>query len=684
MTDYDGSKIVTIDEFPYDFITDAPKQVAPRGNPGTKNRPHYKKIISAFDIETSRLPDIEQAIMYIWMWQFDTEYTVIGRTWDEFLLFKKRLIAVLGEYTLVVYVHNLSYEFQFLRGIYEFEPKEVFAVDKRKVLKCTMNDQHIEFRCSYLHTNMNLDTYTSKMNVKHQKLVGYLDYDYIRYSWTKLTDEEIKYCINDVLGLVEALKTEMDHDGDTLYTIPLTSTGYVRRDALKAMRHVNHFFVQEQLPDYDLYLMLNEAFRGGNTHANRYYTGKILKDVGSADRSSAYPYEVCNSKLPVSAFYTAGSMTYDDIIRQMVVRGKALVMRVKISGIRLSYKFWGCPYLPLAKCRNILNPICDNGRIITADYLETTITDIDFKIIIDEYEWDDIEFINVAHASYGKLPRPLINTTIRYFKYKTELKNIEGQEILYFKSKNKLNSIYGMMAQRPVIESLQFRLPTEEELMAGEENVKNFRKAVDFNPIFALEKHNKRAFLCYQWGVWITAWARYHLEEAIRLAGDNFVYCDTDSVKYHGDVDFSTINEEAYKESMASGSQATDKSGITYYMGVFEDEGRYDEFKTLGAKKYCYVKDKKLYITVAGVGKTKGADELGTIENFKEGFTWYRGGGTESLYNDDPEVKQIEVDGHTINITSNVVIRPSTYTLGITAEYQRLLEDSLTEWEPII
>ena len=49
-----------------------------------------------------------------------------------------------------------------------------------------------------------------------------------------------------------------------------------------------------------------------------------------------------------------------------------------------------------------------------------------------------------------------------------------------------------------------------------------------------LEKSNHRAFLAYQWGVWVTAWARWHLEEGIKLAhqkGAEFIYCDTDSVK---------------------------------------------------------------------------------------------------------------------------------------------------------
>ena len=67
-----------------------------RGNPSGQKR-HYMGIIN-------------QSVMYIWQWQFGTDYTVIGRTWDEFLDLQKRIKEVLPEDRwLVVYVHNLSY-----------------------------------------------------------------------------------------------------------------------------------------------------------------------------------------------------------------------------------------------------------------------------------------------------------------------------------------------------------------------------------------------------------------------------------------------------------------------------------------------------------------------------------------------------------------------------------------------
>lgn len=660
--------IYTVENIPLQIIEQAQNVKRKRGNQGTRNRCKYKDLICAFDIETTTIDEIEQAIMYIWQFQIGENVTIIGRTWEEFLYMLSLFRSYLTENEYIcIFVHNLSFEFQFLRGIYNFVNEEVFAIDSRKVLKCTMFD-HFEFRCSYLHSNMSLSEYTKKMGAKHQKLSGdEFGYKIKRYPWTVLNEREMEYVVNDVVGLVEAITIEMKHDNDNLYTFPLTSTGYVRRDAKAAMRKVATGFVKNQLPNIEIYTMLREAFRGGNTHANRYYSGQVLEGVNSADMSSAYPYAVCNCKFPVSEFFHYGDATLEELQRMIKTREKAVIMRAAFHGVRLRDPFWGAPYLSRDKCRNIVNATFDNGRILEADYFETTITDIDLKIILSEYEFDNVVFYDVAHARYGKLPQPLIDETIKYYVAKTELKGVPGQDVYYMKSKNKLNSIYGMMAQDPVKQSIDF---IENEFIKREDN-----------PAEILEQNNKRAFLCYQWGVWVTAWVRYRLEYGIRMAGDNFVYCDTDSVKYMGEIDWTDYNEKRKQDSLKSGSYATDPKGNTHYMGVYEDDGHYAQFSTLGAKKYCYTYENggKLYTTIAGVTKRKGGAELekyGGIHAFKPGFIFKEAGGTESVYNDKPEIDSIEIDGHVIPITANVVIKDSTYTLGITAEYEKILSDA--------
>lgn len=662
--------IINVEDFDMMWFKCLPDEKRHAGNQGNKKKIVYKSIITAFDIETSYIKEIEQSIMYIWQWQFGDKCTVVGRTWDDFRLLCEKIGACINGRKLVVYVHNLSYEWQWLKGLYNFKPDEVFAVDSRKVLKCDMFG-FLEFRCSYLHSNMSLKEYTSKMGAEHSKLSGKeFNYDIVRYPWTKLTDKELEYCVNDVLGLVEALTIEMEHDGDNLYTVPLTSTGYVRRDCKRSMGRVSHYFVPRQLPNLHVYEMLREAFRGGNTHCNRYVAGKVLHNVKSADRSSSYPDEQCNRKFPISAFFEAGACTLEELDDIINKREKAVVMRIRLWGVKLRNKYWGCPYLSRDKCRNIINGVFDNGRILSCDYCETTITDIDFHILLDEYDFNNMDAYDVCFARYGKLPQPLIKTITQYYTAKTTLKGVKEQELYYMKSKNKLNSIYGMSAQacKPEIQYI------------------NGEFVVPDNPDWEslLAKFNHRAFEPYQWGVWTTAWARYDLEQGIKLAHSDtatFVYCDTDSVKYLGDIDWTVYNKERIKASKKSGAHATDPKGEEHYMGVFEPDGVYCEFASLGAKKYVYreTPESKLKVTIAGVRKAEGGPELekaGGITAFKTGFVFKDAGGTESVYNDVPPMRYYEKDGNIAEVLPNVVIKPSTYTLGITAEYMRLLEYS--------
>ena len=650
--------VINVEDFDPSVMAQYPLIKRPRGNP-SGNKSTYIDCIAAFDIETTRLPEIEQSFMYIWQMDINRDYTIIGRTWDSWL----NLLIKMREYAqgqMVVYVHNLSFEMQFIKGVYDFDKEEVFATESHKVLKATMFD-FIELRCSYYLSNMSLSQYLKKWRVDDLKQDGdAFDYSKIRYPWTELTDEEMLYCINDVRGLVEALKANLTFDGDTLYTVPLTSTGYVRRDCKRAMKGFNHKQLFDMLPDYDVYMLLREAFRGGNTHASRYYAGDVLEHVKSVDLSSAYPSVMVNGMYPMTKWFHEGEITVKRLRQLIKDREKAVLMRIALHNVKLADIMTGAPYLTRDKCRNIVNGEFDNGRILSAEYLETTCTDFDWKIIHKQYDYEGANPYDVYTARYRKLPTMLIDQVIEYYRRKTELKNVDGQELYYAKAKALLNSLYGMTAQDPIqghvelIDGLYYQHdePADEELA----------------------KHNKKAFLSYAWGVWVTAQCRYLLQEVIDSVGYDFVYCDTDSVKFVGEHDFEAFNARQRAISTENGGYATDKHGVVHFLGTLEPDGDYDQFATLGAKKYVYVENGKLHITIAGVNKRKGADELGSIYNFKEGFVFKEAGGTESIYNDNVAFNYEVLPGKYLSITDNVVIRDSEYTLGITGEYRRVLE----------
>lgn len=610
--------------------------------------------------------------MYIW--QFALEETVVyGRTWEQFRMFLRRVKEHLGDMHLIIFVHNLSYEIQFLAGIYNFNNYEVFCTDSRKVLKATMF-KNFEFRCSYKLTNLSLAAMTARYNKKYLKQSGEeFDYSKRRFPDTPLSEQELKYCAYDVLGVVESVREIMRINDEDLYTLPLTSTGFVRKAVKSAMKEC-YYQMQEDFPPYRCYQLLKSAFRGGNTHANRFYVDTILNNVSSVDISSSYPSQQCNKKFPVGKWKERNDLTIAQLDKRIDL-GAAVIMRVYMHDVKLKNPYIPVPYIPIAKCITVRYPsdyrrgLCvDNGRLIQCDFLETVITDLDYKLIVGMYDCR-IEIKEMWTAWYDYLPRPIRECNIEYFKHKTELKGVDGQELYYFKNKELLNSIYGMSVQDPVKQNILFSdlgyLPDDKKT----------------NQEIYESKH-KNIFTQYCYGVWTTAHARESLQAGIDLCGDSLVYVDTDSCKYLGDVDFSAYNKERVAECMESGAYATDPKGNTHYMGVYEYEGRYNRFITQGAKKYAYEDSKgELHITVSGVSKKRGAAELeakGGLEKFREGFVFVDSGKTESVYNDDKKPFITRVDGHLITITRNVVIRDTTYTLGYDSEgfYADLLNAS--------
>lgn len=661
----------TIKDFPIDDLS----KIAFRTN-RSKNIKEYICGFGTFDIETTTI-ECEEPYAFMYHWQMCIDGLMIyGRTWKEWIELLKSLEShykLSDERKFVIYIHNLGFEFQHMIKFLQknFNVGDIFSVSSRQPLRMTAGG--FEFRCSWKQTNMSLSLATrNDMGVKHPKADGDIDYKVIRTADTDLSDTEFGYCMSDVLSLWELITSRMKVDKDNLETIPMTSTGYVRRAVRKNTQKEKWYrdFFQSLSFDAKMYTLMKDAGRGGDTHANRKYAGRIIEDVYGFDEQSAYPAMLLLKKFPMSKFQRYGEIESKEELNNLI-NTKACLFRLTLVGnIKLKPEI-AMPYISESKCKKLIHPLLDNGRVLRAEYLEIAVTDIDYSIIREQYEFDELYANEMCIAEYGYLPKCITDVVMDFFKLKSELKyklqhckksEKRELEILYTKSKNKLNAIFGMMYTDPVRNVIIYNNGEwKEEESDIEEALKKFFKS-------------RNSFLNYAWGIWTTAHARRHLREMVVAAGEEYsIYNDTDS-DYCINPDFKAIdekNEEIKKQCMERGAYC-DIHGERYYLGIYEFDKKYDKFITLGAKKYATERNGEVKITVSGVEKYKGSEELGSIDNFKIGFVFRKAGGKELIYIED-EIHNICVNGCEMESAGSIPTLDSTYRLGISQDYSEII-----------
>lgn len=618
------------------------------------------------------------SIMYIWMFGInDTVY--YGRTWEELKEFLAKIYKNIPE-KKILFIHNLTFEFQFLRSV--LNVSNVFARTKRKVINCLLTDYNFECRCTYMMSNISLDKLAKTFKLPVKKLVGNLDYNVIRTPKTKLTDKELAYCENDCLVVYEYIKMEL---GTYLRVdkIPKTSTGKVRRE-LQELVYKDLGYRRKTRKaintDPHIYNLLIQAFMGGYTHANWIYANEVIKDVDSYDFTSSYPYVMTCFKYPMSEFVPDNIKTVDDMFRLY-----AYLLVVKFKNIKS--KYWN-NIISSSKCRDISGAKYDNGRIMEAKELTMTLTDIDFKLILDFYECE-YEILESYSALYSYLPKLLINFILDKYVTKTKLKNVEGEEVNYQRQKALFNSIYGMTVTNTIRNDVEYDNGEWIETPLKNEEI-----------IEKLEKEHKKGFLSFSTGVYVTAWARYNLLTNLRKLDKFQIYADTDSLKVYKGYDKKVISDynKQVKERIIYVSkmlnipinkyQPEDIKGVKHLLGVFECETKegkkftYDEFITQGAKKYAVKQGDKITITVAGVPKENGSLAIKDLEEFRDDFMFKSSitGKQTLIYIDEQEENNlIDYQGNVYHNTDKTGCSfiPCSYVLGKALDYANLIsEDS--------
>ena len=585
----------------------------------TNKRIEYYNIPCGFDIETTsyNIGSQKAAFMYVWMIGIGHGTGVYyGRTWEELkhlCQFLQLEMNLSDDKRLVIYVHNLAFEFEFMQHHFEWVEGSVFSGGKHKPFKALCN-YGIEFRDSYILSGFSL-AHTAKNLTKHKvaKMVGDLDYSLIRHHTTPLTEKEMGYCENDIVVTTAYIDEQLDLY-KSIDLIPMTNTGRVRRFVKeKCLPRKNNGkkqkyrqIMQDLTLSKPVYLQLKSAFMGGYTHANANYVDKTLEQVTSVDFTSSYPSVMVSEMFPISRFKSIQVESLEEF--EDACARYCVVFEVKFTNIRPTFHHEH--YISESKCRDLKKAVTNNGRVVSADSLVMTLTNIDYDIMKQTYEWDEMQLADVRYAHKNYLPKSIIEAVLELYQGKTTLKDVEGSEVEYLLSKGMLNSIYGMSVTD---------IAKDKVVYSGDWGV----EPVDIDAVIEADNKKIERTLYYAWGIWITAYARRNLWTGILALGNDYVYSDTDSMKvlnYENHTGyFDWFNNQIidkmvemcdyYNLDTALLSPST-KEGKTKMMGVWDYEGTYRKFKTLGAKRYMVDDNGKLKITVAGLSKQNGVNYM--------------------------------------------------------------------------
>ena len=696
------------------------------------------KEFMSLDTETSAdaEDDVDKKIAWIYQWSFsypkneETRYLVYGRK-------PTQLISALGKITkvneltsekkIICFVHNLSYDYTYFHKFIEKEYQSrgnTLAVAAHRLISYSIGG--IEFRDSLKIAQKSLDSWAKDLLGREcGKLVGAIDYNKVRYQDTPLVKRDWDYMFRDVVVLDKCIYKQLAIHNDKIWTMPLTSTGYVRRatkkNFYKHKKTNRQYFMHTALSD-DCYSMCKKEFAGGLTHGNRFYIDQTIRVselrkkfnnpnivIKHRDFVSHYPSQQITGYCPSTAFRLYYDRKPDDLefglkdLDEAFAQGKCYLVAISITNLMIKDGVT-LPYAQESKFReNAITKLTmdtDNGRILRMFGTSLIIVnELDLKWLRRQYN-----FTYTIHKVYtskrGGFPGYITETVKQFMLEKSETKEVvksllkQGYDELSPEvheaklqnliAKGMLNAIYGMTATDPVRECF------------GEDEEGDWSKVRltenDICDSLIDYYSSQSSFMSYQLGCWTTALARNELLFFAEVVGyDHFLYADTDSIFYISTPEIEdkieAYNKKFREQDDANGWYVTLGTGKKVYFNQFDDEGEdIREFRFLHSKCYAYITaDGKLHTTIAGVREFGRNDnnrvkELGSIDNLTAGTIFADCGGTIIRYNPKgvstkPRVENI--NGHLTEVSQFAMIVSSEKELHACIENREVT----TFWE---
>ena len=622
-----------------------------------------------YDSETSKDTfeelGIEHVIdTWVYVWACSVGRRVYyGRTILEWRDFLRRLLEIYetnDHNILTIYVHNLPYDVSYFWFIlFELDPDlKVLALSPNKPFVIYCSNVGLQFKCSWRLANRSLDKWGKDLGIKAKKKSGLIDYSERHTPNEPLQTEQYIYLNYDIQSLRECFYKECEISGYNFVTIPLTSTGFVRKIFQKAykkdLKKNQPKFLNTQINKLQ-YNRLLRASMGGMTEVGRHVIGTTVRGrIRHRDFDSHYPtQQIC----AVGGFPMHPTTIYD---RENGINPRRRILKSKIEWY-IKNNYWlvmdviltdlhikdgvTAPFMMKSKLipeSSGVDILHVNGKVISIQYgcCRACFTSDDYEIFREQYNF---KMSVVALDVYDLQPLPdYITDTVKYYymqknalKEKYKKTGAEEDRINLLLCKSRLNAIFGCCYTRPVREDIRIdsdckwhteHNDVEEELQKYYDNINHC--------------------LSFAWGVRVTSSARKQLHAAILKIGyKNFLYCDTDSAFYietkENKAALDAWNNELQQNSIDNG-YFVEYDGKRKYFNYFDDENEnIIAFRALHAKCYGYITDdEQLHITVAGVPRqTEGTtreNELGCLDNLDNGFIFTTNGGTRAEYEIHP------------------------------------------------
>ena len=607
-------------------------------------------------------------------------YSYFFRTLEDFINFAKKF-----EDEIIIYVHNLPFEFSYLVEEYKIGVNHNKSIFRGKdPLKVVINDMpKVEFRDSLALLRKSIkdlgeDIGLSKLTINYNRNL---------YYYSLLFGNDFDYNERDniitMLSIADFFQNKAPIIGvNKIKDLSITSTRF--------FKYYRKFFADKHFPkkydgskarrnnsldeDYEFYNISRMAFRGGLVSVNPLYVPDDYNDnfwsynsVYHIDITSSYIYTMLNTKFPYFSkedsvkiknkkvatglikflcneikengsdfLHDAGSKinTSNGISR---IRG--FYAKIKLKNLRMKYDF-DIPSIDSVRTSLALDKYCEtyHGKITEADELEMYVNDAVLESIMIDYDFDDIECDYIIYTTKADhLPYYEIVYIMQQFFTKQLLKkNKNTKSTDYLIAKSGLNAMYGIKVENPIKDKVAVR--NNKIVVTQKANsLTNNNNQILFNE-YVINNKNKKTDI-YSDGVYISTISRLNLikmKKYLKDIGCINIYCDTDSLmfeitnstekevfdkikKYNNEISKNLLSKDWIKEAikMLSKINGEDKKHIkdllsdlgNWDIESVDENGNikpYEAFSTLGAKKYCKVKNGKVDTTISGLSKKIG------------------------------------------------------------------------------